>query len=160
MVDTFDLPSLERQLDEIPALASRPRTIEQLSGGLTNINLKVSTPDGVFVARCFRGDTELLGIDRDAEHHNTQAAAASGAGPAVIDYRPDLGVLVIGFIDGVTYDNDSFAKPGVVARAAAACRTLHSGPRFVNDFDMFSRQRRYLGIVHENGFSLPAGYER
>jgi thiamine kinase-like enzyme len=160
MVDAFDLPSLERQLDEIPALASRPRTIEQLSGGLTNINLKVSTPVGVFVARCFRGDTELLGIDRDAEHHNTQAAAASGAGPAVIDYRPDLGVLVIGFIDGVTYDNDSFAKPGVVARAAAACRTLHSGPRFVNDFDMFSRQRRYLGIVHENGFSLPAGYER
>ena len=160
MVDRFDLPSLERQLDEIPALASRPRTVEQLSGGLTNINLKVSTPDGVFVARCFRGDTELLGIDRDAEHHNTQAAAASGAGPAVIAYRPDLGVLVIGFIDGVTYDNDSFAKPGVVARAAAACRTLHSGPRFVNDFDMFSRQRRYLGIVHENGFSLPAGYER
>jgi thiamine kinase-like enzyme len=160
MVDTFDLPSLERQLDEIPALASKPRTVEQLSGGLTNINLKVSTPGGVFVARCFRGDTELLGIDRDAEHRNTEAAAASGAGPAVIDYRPDLGVLVIGFIDGVTYDNDSFAKPGVVARAAAACRTLHSGPRFVNDFDMFSRQRRYLGIVHENGFALPAGYER
>ena len=61
--------------------------------------------------------------------------------PEVVDYRPDLGMLVIGFIEGVTYDNDSFAVPGTLPRVAAAIRGLHSGPRFVNDFDMFARQR-------------------
>jgi thiamine kinase-like enzyme len=42
---------------------------------------------------------------------------------------------------------------------AAACRQLHEGPRFVNDFDMFEIQPRYLGIVRERGFRLPDRYE-
>jgi thiamine kinase-like enzyme len=65
---------------------------------------------------------------------------------------------VIGYIDGLTYDNDSFARPEVVDRAALACRRLHSGPRFVNDFDMFRRQARYLRTVREHGYRLVEGY--
>ncbi|HET6626697.1 MAG TPA: phosphotransferase [Nocardioidaceae bacterium] len=159
-MQTLDLRSLVRRLDEVPALAGAPRTVEELSGGLTNINLKVTTPAGVFVARCFRGDAGLLGIDRDAEHLNTRAAAEAGVGAGVVDFRPDLDMLVIEYVDGVTYDNTSFTGDGVVGRVAAACRTLHAGPRFVNDFDMFDRQRRYLDIVREHGFALPAGYEQ
>ncbi len=67
---------------------------------------------------------------------------------------------MIGFIDGVTYDNSRFLQPGVIQRVAHACRQLHSGPRFVNDFDMFARQRRYLDLVREKGFALPDGYEQ
>ena len=159
MVHTLDLALLEERLDQVPVLAGRPRSIERLSGGLTNVNLKVTTPDGAFVARCFHGDAALLGIDRDAEHLNTRAAAASGVGAPVVDFRSDLELMVIGFIDGVTYDNSSFAGPGVIERVAHACRALHSGPRFVNDFDMFARQRGYLEIVRAHGFTLPAGYE-
>jgi len=159
MVNTLDPVSLQRRLDAVPALAGRPRTVEELSGGLTNLNLKVTTPDGVFVARCFQGDAKLLGIDRDAEHLNTSAAADAGVGAPVIDFRPDLDMLVIGYIDGITYDNSSFAQVGVIGRVADACQKLHAGPRFVNDFDMFARQRNYVGIVRENGFALPAGYE-
>ena len=159
MVNTLDPVSLQRRLDAVPALAGRPRTVEELSGGLTNLNLKVTTPDGVFVARCFQGDAMLLGIDRDFEHLNTGAAAVAGVGAPVIDFRPDLNLLVIGYIDGITYDNSSFARAGVIGRVADACRTLHAGPRFVNDFDMFTRQRNYVEIVRENGFALPQGYE-
>ena len=39
-------------LEELPALAGRPRQLEELSGGLTNRNVKITTPDGVYVARC------------------------------------------------------------------------------------------------------------
>jgi len=159
MVNALDPVSLQRRLDAVPALAGRPRTIEELSGGLTNLNLKVTTPDGMFVARCFQGDANLLGIDREAEHLNTSAAAVAGVGAPVIDFRPDLDMLVIGFIDGITLDNSSFAAAGVLGRVADACRTLHAGPRFVNDFDMFARQRNYVGVVRENGFALPPGYE-
>jgi thiamine kinase-like enzyme len=159
MVQTIDLPALERRFDDVPTLAGTPRTVEQLSGGLTNVNLKVSTPGGVYVARCFRGEAGLLGIDREAEHLNTRAAAAAGVAAKVLDFRPDLGMLVIEYIGGVTYDNSSFAKEGVIARVAEAVRTLHAGPRFVNDFDMFERQRAYLDVVRSNGFVLPDGYE-
>ena len=160
MVTTRDLVSLQRQFDAVPALAGSPRTVEELSGGLTNVNLKVTTPDGVFVARCFGGDAELLGIDREAEHLNTRAAATAGVGAPVIDFRPDLDMLVIVYIDGFTYDNSSFAHADVIARVADACQKLHAGPRFVYEFDMFARQSNYVEIVRRNGFALPPGYAR
>ncbi len=149
---------LEQLLDQVPVVAGRPRTVEELSGGLTNRNLKVCTPDGAFVVRCFRGDASLLDIDRDAEHHNTVAAAEAGVGAPVLDYRPDLGMLVIGFIDGVTLTNRDLQGPGMLPRVAEAMRTLHAGPRFSGDFDMFARQADYLAVVRRRGFALPAGY--
>jgi thiamine kinase-like enzyme len=153
-------PELDERLDAVPVLANRPRSIEELPGGLTNLNLKVTTRDGVYVVRVFRGDADLLGIDRDAEAHNTRAAAQAGVAAAVVDYRPDLGMLVIDHIAGATtYDNDSFAQPGTVERVADACRKLHEGPRFVGDFDMFDRQDGYLSTVRERRLWLPDGYD-
>ncbi|MEP7091677.1 MAG: phosphotransferase [Nocardioidaceae bacterium] len=149
---------LEALLDRIPVLQGVGRTVAELPGGLTNQNLRVTTAHGDYVVRRFRGDPELLVIDRDAEHANTVAAAAAGVGAPVVDYRPDLGVLVIGYLDGTTLDNDSFSAPGVVERVAATVRRLHEGPRFTGDFDMFSRQRRYLVTVREQGLPLFEGY--
>ncbi len=147
--------------DQIDALCERPRAIEALPGGLTNHNVKVTTPNGVYVARMNQSDASLLGIDRDQEAANTRAAERSGVGPPVIDYRPDLGVLVVGFIEAATLSNDSFREDdALVARVANACRQLHSGPRFEGDFDMFARQRGYLERVHEQGFAHPEAYEQ
>ena len=53
----------------------------------------------------------MLGIDRDGEHHNTMAAAEAGVGAQVIDYRPDLGILLLGYLDGKTLCNDDFQRP-------------------------------------------------
>ncbi len=81
---------LDQLLDQVPRLSSRV-LVEELSGGLTNRNYKVVTPDGDYVVRCSGSDAALLGIDRDAEHDNTGAAHAAGVGAEVFDYRPDLG---------------------------------------------------------------------
>jgi thiamine kinase-like enzyme len=151
-------PELEALLDRIPVLQGLERTVTELPGGLTNQNLRVTTTRGDHVVRRFRGDPELLGIDRDAEHANTVAAAQAGVGAPVVDYLPELGVLVIGYLDGRTYDNASLAQPGVLPRVASACRRLHEGPRFVNEFDMFARQARYLRTVRERGYPLFDGY--
>lgn len=151
-------PDLEAVLDQIPALAGRS-LVEDLPGGLTNRNLKVTTPQGVYVVRASHSDASLLGIDRDAEHLNTRAAAEAGVGAAVVDYRPDLGVLVIGFLPGQALSDERFTDPAVLNRAADACRRLHTGPGFTGVFDMFQRQAGYLATVRERGFALPAGYE-
>ena len=149
---------LEALLDRIPVLQGLPRTVTELPGGLTNQNLRVTTPTHDLVVRRFRGDAELLGIDRDAEHANTRAAAQAGVGARVVDYRPDLGVLVIGYVDGTTYENSSFDDPDVVRRAGRAVRQLHDGPRFDGDFDMFARQATYLRTVQDKGYPLFDGY--
>ncbi len=149
---------LDAVLDQLPALAGQPRKLEDLSGGLTNRNVKITTPTGVYVARCCDTSTSLLGIDRENEYANSKAAERAGVGAPVIDYRPDLGILLLGFVPGKTLSNEDFARPGVIAKVAAGCRALHSGPRFRDDFDMFELQPGYLKVIRDNGFRIPAAY--
>lgn len=151
----------EPPLDRLACLAGRSWRVTDLPGGLTNRNLHVVTEDGELdlVVRWSSGDAALLGIDRDAEAANTRAAADAGVGAEVVEYRPDLAMLVITFLPGEALEDASFADPGVVARAADACRRLHAGPRFTGDFDMHRRQAAYLRTVRERGYALPAGYD-
>jgi thiamine kinase-like enzyme len=144
--------------DQVPSLAGSPRSVQRLYGGLTNRNYKVSTPSGTFVARVFTGGGELLAINRDDEYRNTAAAAAAGAAAPVIEYRPEAGVLVIGYIDGRTLTSADVRAPRNIPRIARACRCLHAAKPFGNEFDMFDIQRRYYGIVRTRGFRHPAGY--
>jgi thiamine kinase-like enzyme len=149
---------LNTLLDELPALAGRPRQLDELSGGLTNRNVKVTTPDGVYVARCTDTAHNFLGIDRDAEFYNTKAAEQAGVGAPVIDYRPDLGILLLGYLNGKTLCNTDFQRSAVIDKVAAGCRALHSGPRFRGRFDMFERQPAYLKTAADNGFKIPNDY--
>ena len=149
---------LDERFEQIPVLAGRPRQLEELAGGLTNRNYKVTTPDGVYVARCCDTTSNLLGIDREQEYFNTRAAEQAGVGAPVIDYAPEMGVLLLGYLEGTTLTNADFRRPGVVAKAAKAIRTLHRGPRFRGDFNMFERQPSYLNTVRHNGFKLPNDY--
>lgn len=149
---------IETLLDSIPCTAGRPRTVEDLPGGLTNRNLKVTTPDGTVVVRIPAAGPGLLGIDRDAEHANSLAAAAASVGAPVRHYRPGEG-LVVDFLPGTALTDADLHDPAVLARVAAACRRLHAGPRFVGEFDMFAVQARYRAVVGEHGFRLPPRYD-
>jgi thiamine kinase-like enzyme len=150
-------------LDRLAVLAGRSWRQTELPGGLTNHNVRVTTtdegPELDVVVRCSQSDAGLLGIDRDAEHANTGAAGKAGVGAPVFEYRPDLAMLVIGYLPGRALVDADFADAGVMTRAADACRRLHAAPRFVGDFDMFTRQATYLATVRERGFALPATYD-
>jgi thiamine kinase-like enzyme len=147
---------LER-LDAVPALAGRTE-VSDLSGGLTNRNLKVTTPDGVYVARLSSPESALLAIDRANEHANSRAAAESGAAPAVIAFAPEVSVLVVAYVEAATWTDDDVLRPENASRVSDVCRLLHAGPRFVNDFDMLRLQPEYLSLVHRRGFRLPDRY--
>jgi thiamine kinase-like enzyme len=150
-------PVLLDRIDSVPALVRRS-DVSDLSGGLTNRNLKVTTDDGVYVARLSSPESALLAIDRVVEHRNSVAAAASGAAPDVIAFAPDVSVLVVRFVDGTTWSNGDVLAAANAPRIAEVCRQLHAGPRFVNDFDMLALQPHYLGIVRERGLRLPDRY--
>jgi thiamine kinase-like enzyme len=146
-------------LARVPRLAATPRQVSVLSGGLTNQNFKVTTPDGVFVARLLSEGGELLGIDREHEYQNSVIAAAAGIGAPVIDFRPDDRVLVLGYIEGRTLTNADVAEPVTLARIARACATLHKAGRFAGDFDMFEVQAAYYATATAAGMTIPAGYD-
>ena len=149
----------EAVLARLPSLAGTPRQVTPLPGGLTNQNFKVTTPDGVFVARIFSDGGDLLAIDREHEYRNSLLAAAAGVGAPVIEYRPQDRVLVLGFLEGRTLTNADVAEPAILARIAAACRALHGAGRFAGDFDMFEVQAAYYATARGRGIAIPAGYD-
>jgi thiamine kinase-like enzyme len=149
--------ALEEILDAIPALAGE-RTVAELAGGLTNTNYKVSTGSGAYVVRVSAKDAGLLAIDRENEYLNTVSAADAGVGARVVDYLPERSILVLEFIEGTTQTAEDLRRGDRLDWVAAACRTLHGARRFRDDFNMFRIQRRYLDLVQERGFRLPARY--
>ncbi|MCU1657882.1 MAG: biosynthesis choline kinase [Pseudonocardiales bacterium] len=154
-----DLTVLDAMLERLPRFKGRPRQVEPLPGGLTNRIYKVIPSSGpAAVARLTSGKSDLLAIDRDAECHNAAAAARAGVGPAVLACEPAEGVSVVEWIDGQTLEAGDLRDSRQLIRIAASCAQLHRGPRFVNDFDMFAIQQRYLEVVRQHGFRLPARY--
>jgi thiamine kinase-like enzyme len=150
--------SINERLDMVPALADSRRIVEPLPGGLTNTNLKVSTSTGTYVARLSRPSSNLLAIDRQAEYLNSVAAASAGVGPAVIDWIPAAGVLLIEWLPGRTLEPTDLQDDRILTGVATSCRQLHSGPRFVSEFNMFDIQAGYLETARGRRFRLPAGY--
>lgn len=142
-------------LAQVPLLTNRD-SLRELSGGLTNRNLLVRDGAKKYVARISSNNSSLLSIDRESEYQNSKIAADAGIAAPVLDYLPGKGLLVIGYLNGRTYSAADVAAN--LPRIAQACRILHSAPAFVRDFNMFEIQRRYLGIVQERGFRLPADY--
>lgn len=67
-------------------------------------------------------------------------------------------MLLIDWIPGRTLQAADLRQDSVIPAVAGACRQLHAGPRFVNDFDMFDIQRRYLDTARQRGFRLPDRY--
>ena len=157
-VPADDQEVLERIFVRVEDLKGQVVATQPLPGGLTNRNYRVDTRDGSFVVRVSPRPAGGLPIDRDHEHRNSVIAASTGVGAPVVAYLPDELTMVIGFIDGVTFTDASFADDRHVERVAVACRRLHDGPRFVNDFDMFDVQASYLDLVRRHGYRLPADY--
>jgi thiamine kinase-like enzyme len=154
-----DLYVLDHALADRPELAGRNVAIEAIPGGLTNRIYRV-VADGtpLAVARIAGRKSTLLGIDRDAETRNAAAAARAGVGPKVLAAVPELGVTLVEWIDGRTFGPADLDDDGQLTRVARLCCQLHEGPRFGNDFDMFTVQREYLAVVQDHGFRLPSRY--
>ena len=152
-----DRQEFDELLDLVPALRGE-RVVTELSGGLTNRNLRVDIGDRSYVARISSNESSLLAIDRDNEYENSKRAALAGIGAPVVDYVAGRGILVIDFLPGRTYGPSDVGNVANYRAMAIALRTLHSGPRFVNDFNMFEIQRRYLKVVRDHGFRLPDRY--
>ena len=132
-----------------PGLAA---AIEPLGGGITNRNFRVEVGGEIFVLRIGGEDTQLLGIDRSAEHAASRVAAELGLAPEVVAFLEPEGYLVTRYVDGVVGKVD-------VAQVGAALRQLHDGPAIPSRFDSFRVVKAYRAIADERGVSVPSAYE-
>jgi thiamine kinase-like enzyme len=149
---------------ELESLAARlwpdaSPAIEPLGGGITNHNFKVSVDGESFVLRVGGKDTELLGIDRRAEHAAALAAAAAGAGPEVVAFLEPEGVLVTRFVEGRPVPVEEIRRPESVGAVASALKRVHEGTPVPARFDSFRVVETYAAAAARLGVRVPAAYE-
>jgi thiamine kinase-like enzyme len=128
-------------------------SIEPLGGGITNRNFKVEAGGQEFVLRIGGNDTDLLGIDRKAEHAASRVAAELGLGPDVVAFVEPEGYLVTRYVGGAVGKVD-------VGLVGAALRRLHDGPALPGRFDSFRVVEAYREIADEHGVAVPFAYAR
>jgi len=128
-------------------------TIEPLGGGITNRNFKVQVDGQELVLRVGGKDTELLGIDRAAEHVASLIAAELGLGPEVVAFVEPEGYLVTRYVDGEVGKVD-------VAWVGEALRRLHDGPTLPGRFDSFRVVEEYRATADKHGITVPLVYGR
>jgi thiamine kinase-like enzyme len=133
--------------------------VEVLTGGITNQNLKVDVGGESFVLRVAGKNTDLLGIDREAELAATEAAAAAGIGPEVVGFVLPEGWLVTRFVEGVTPPMERMREPAMLRRVADALYAFHAGPAVPATFDSFRVVETYRQTTLERGGAVPDAYD-
>ena len=136
----------------------RQAQIAVLGGGITNHNFKVTIDGEEYALRIAGRDTELLGIDRGAEHEASIAAAAVGVGPEVVTFAE--GCLVTRFIHGDIVPVERMREPETIRRVAGALRAVHAGPPIPARFNSFRVVEAYRDTALAHGGAVPAAYER
>jgi len=135
----------------------RELEIEPLGGGITNHNFVVRVDGKAYVLRIAGADTELLGIDRAAEHEAARIAAGLGVGPEVVDFVE--GSLITRFVDGGTVPVEEIRRPECLREVAGLLRRIHDGPPFPATFDAFRVVEAYRATAEAHGVRIPAQYE-
>src|SRR5688572_26401984 len=99
--------------------------IERL-GGMTNRNFRVRTADGQLLAVRLPGAGSAAYIDRAAERHNAERAAALGLNCPLIRIDAD-GTMVSHFMDGAVLSPERLqGDRAVLSRAARLLRRVHT----------------------------------
>ena len=131
-----------------------------LEGGITNRNYRVNFGGEEYVVRLPGKDTNLLGIDREAERLATKRAAELGIGPKVAAKFEDPPCLVTCFIEGRQLTSDELREQAVLTEVASGLRAFHdSGLELPTGFQVYDIVRDYAEVARSRGGELPAEFD-
>jgi thiamine kinase-like enzyme len=150
-------PTIGDVIERSRLFRGRDVATSRLSGGHVNKAYVVQVGDVRYVVRIPGASSELLVPDRANERHDTVAAATSGVSPHVVEYLDDWQVMVLEYVEGETLTDETIGMEDRIPRVAGMLRTLHAGPRFRTDFDMFRTAERWLRICNEREIAIPLG---
>jgi thiamine kinase-like enzyme len=152
-------PRLRVVVEAMPGWSTASRLdVSPIPGGITNRNFKVEVDGASYVVRIPGAGTELLGIDREAEHAAARAAAEAGVGPEVIGFLPEFGSLITRFVEGRGIAEKAMSDPSMLQRVASALRSLHGSPNVPASFSPFRVVERYRGVAEGLGVPVSPGY--
>ncbi|MFT5225909.1 MAG: thiamine kinase-like enzyme [Polaribacter sp.] len=127
--------------------------IEPLSGGMTNLNFKVSDGAEKYVVRLGSDDPIHL-ISRANERATSEAAFKAGLSPELVHSEP--GVLVVRFIEGHVLGESDVRNDQNLARITTLLKNFHHTiPQNFHSipimFWVFQILRHYQNFLHQGG---------
>ncbi len=152
-------PGLEAVIAAVPGWAGLSVDVTPITIGITNRNFRVDIGGETFVVRLSGKDTELLGIDREAENEAARAAAAAGVAPEVFAYLPEQGSLITRFVRGDPIPTEDLEDEDVLASVVVSVKAIHSGPTLASTFPVFRIVEDYHDIAGLRSVTVPGAYE-
>ncbi len=152
-------PDVSRAIDAVPGWSGLETRVVPIEAGRTNRNFLVEIGHETFFLRLPGKDTQLLGIDRTAEHRAASAAAEAGVAPEVIAHLPELGCLVTRWVPGLPLAEGDMDDEAVLADVVAVVRTIHSGPELDWTFDSFRIVEDYRRVSLERDVAVPSDFD-
>jgi thiamine kinase-like enzyme len=161
MHEEITIPELTEVVARLAALLGpREGGVRPLEGGITNRNYRVHFGGDDYVVRLPGKDTNLLGIDREAERLATKQAAALGIGPKVAAMFEDPPCLVTCFVEGRELTSEELRDQKVLTEVAYGLRAFHnSGLELPTEFQVYDVVRDYAEVARSRGGELPEAFE-
>ena len=128
----------------------RPRVIRRLSPGLSNYSILVAA-GSQFVVRIDGLNPAVNGLSRQTEWSVLQSASAQDLAPAPRYYNPDLGSLVLDYLEADQSQEHTHAA------TAQLMRDIHRLPAVHFRLDLGERIRRYRKHIEHRGRKLHTG---
>jgi thiamine kinase-like enzyme len=157
-VTTTD-PQLEAAIGAVPEWSGRRVEATPITTGITNRNYRVDVGEEAFVVRLSGVNTNLLGIDRDAENAAGRAAAAAGVGPEIFAYLPHLGCLVTRFVQGAEIPTMDLEREEILASVVGSVRAFHACPALASSFPVFRICEHYARLAADRGVTVPKDWD-
>src|SRR3954453_12059330 len=161
MHEEITIPELTEGIARLAGvLGPREGGVQPLDGGITNRNYRVHFGGDDYVVRLPGKDTNLLGIDREAERLATQHAAELGIGPKVAAMLEDPACLVTCFVEGRELTSGELRDPDALAEVARGLRSYHeSDIELPTRFHVQEVVREYAEVTRSRDGTLPAEFE-
>ena len=157
MHEEISIPELTEAVARLSALLGpREGGVLPLEGGITNRNFRVNFGGTVYVVRLPGKDTDLLGIDREAERLATKKAAELGLGPKVAAMLDQPACLVTCFVESRDVTAAELREPRRLEEIGAALRGFHeSGVELPTDFYV----SQIADVSRSRGGTLPEAFK-
>jgi thiamine kinase-like enzyme len=161
MHEEISIPELTDVVARLSALLGpRQGGVRPLEGGITNRNFLVHFGGDDYVVRLPGKDTNLLGIDREAERLATKQASELGIGPKVAAMFQDPPCLVTCFVEGHELTPEQLRDQGTLTEVASGLRAFHeSGLELPTDFQVCDIVRDYAEVARARGGELPEAFD-
>ena len=150
------MDDLSHILQRIPQLSdSQILEIDELTGGITNKNYKITTQQGCFVLRLGGNETRYLGIDRKNEYECSSQAALIGIAPEPVAFLEPEGYILAEFISGKGIPSEEIGQVENLQRVVESMKAYHSLDFFPGSFSPFRVAEEYAETARAFNVKLP-----